>query len=221
MVDISSYLTLLLARLQEQFAGRLLYVGLQGSYLRDEATEHSDIDIMVVIDALCVSDLDIYRTIINSLPYADKSCGFICSKADLAAWNPLEIWNLLSGTQDIYRELRPLVPVYTDQDIRNYIKMSLNNLYHELCHRYIHAGSARSAAALPGAYKGAFFILQGVHYLRTAHYAATRTALLSLLSGKDHAVLSRAMAYSRGECPDFPESFQLLFTWCQETLQSI
>ncbi|MBQ9141799.1 MAG: nucleotidyltransferase domain-containing protein [Lachnospiraceae bacterium] len=32
---------------KDEFGDRLLYVGLQGSYLRGEATESSDIDIMV------------------------------------------------------------------------------------------------------------------------------------------------------------------------------
>ena len=83
MMDIQLYLTVLIAALQAQFAERLVYVGLQGSYLRGEATEQSDIDIMTVIDGLSVNDLAAYRAIIESMEYADKSCGFICSKADV------------------------------------------------------------------------------------------------------------------------------------------
>ena len=69
MVDIENYIKQLIELLTSRFGSRLLYVGLQGSYLRGEATDNSDIDIMVVIDELSVSDLDAYRTAIQSLEY--------------------------------------------------------------------------------------------------------------------------------------------------------
>ena len=56
MIDIERYLFTLIERLTVCFGSRLLYIGLQGSYLRGEATEESDIDIMAVIDGLSVSD---------------------------------------------------------------------------------------------------------------------------------------------------------------------
>ena len=52
MIDIEFYLTSAVDGLKSCFGERLLYVGLQGSYLRGEATEESDIDLMVVIDRL-------------------------------------------------------------------------------------------------------------------------------------------------------------------------
>ncbi len=58
-------------------------IGLQGSYLRNEETENSDIDIMAVIDNLSVEDLKTYQKALISVGNFDKSCGFICGKADL------------------------------------------------------------------------------------------------------------------------------------------
>ena len=221
MVNIDAYLSQLTSLLQAHFGNHLVYVGLQGSYLRGEATEQSDIDIMAVIDGLSVSDLDAYRQITQSLPHPDRSCGFICSTADLANWNPLEICHLLNSTKDICGTLRSLVPAYTDEDIRNFVKVSLNNLYHEICHRYIHAGPERSAEALPGTYKAVFFILQNLYYLRHGEFITAKAELLPLLDGKDRAVLHRALELGSGIPHDFSDSFQLLFTWCQETLVSI
>ena len=74
MVNIEKYISCLIARLKDRFGDRLLYVGLQGSYLRGEATESSDLDIMVIIDELSVSDLNAYRVIIESMEYSEKSC---------------------------------------------------------------------------------------------------------------------------------------------------
>ena len=221
MIDVESYLQQLTALLKDCYGQRLVYVGLQGSYMRGEATEDSDLDVMVVVDGLDVSDLDSYRKAINSLPHRDKSCGFICSKVDMANWNPLEIGHLLHTTRDYFGVLKELAPVYTDADVRNFVKLSVNNLYHEVCHRYLHADPEKSVQHLPGTYKGVFFILQNLYYLRSGKYIDSKQELLLLLDGKDLAVMERCLGYVRGVKFDFAESFQLLFDWCQETIRNI
>ena len=221
MVNINTYIQQLTDLLKDQFQSRLLYVGLQGSYLRREATDSSDIDIMVVIDGLSVSDLDAYRSIIESLPHADRSCGFICSKTDLENWNPLEINHVLNSTKDYFGALAQLIPSYSQQDIRNFVKMSINNLYHEICHRYVHADAENNVTSLPYTYKGVFFILQNLHFLTSGDFISTKAELLSSLEGSDHAVLKRSMELSRGMPCDFGRDFELIFSWCQETLKSL
>lgn len=221
MIDIENYLLQLIELLKDSYGHRLVYVGLQGSYLREEATDDSDMDIMVVVEELSVSDLAQYRKIIGSLPYTEKSCGFICGKEDLCNWNPLEIGHLLHSTKDYYGVLRDLVPEYTDLDVRNFVKLSVNNLYHEICHRYLHAAPEKNAAKLPGTYKSTFFILQNVYYLRTGRYVGTKKELQPLLEGRDRSVLARCMGYAQGLQYDFEESFDLLFSWCKETVRNI
>lgn len=221
MIHVENYILQLTQCLKNQYGPRLIYVGLQGSYLRGEATDSSDIDIMVVIDELSVSDLDHYRAIIQSLDHFDKSCGFICSKEDLANWNPLEIGHLLNSTKDYCGVLRELVPAYSQSDIRNFIKMSVNNLYHEICHRYIHADPAKNISKLPYSYKGVFFILQNLHYLQQGEFICSKAELLPLLDGMNHAVLTRSLELNSGAAYDFSDSFRLLFTWCQDTLKSL
>ena len=221
MVNIEHYISTLLDLLRQQFGSHLLYLGLQGSYLRNEATENSDIDIMVILDGLDPSDLATYRSVIASVDHFDKSCGFICSKEDLAKWNPLEICHLIHSTKDYYGTLQDFVPAYNEQDIRNFIKLSVGNLYHEICHRYIHADLDANKSHLPGVYKGAFFILQNLHYLTNGQFIGTKAELVQALNGKNRAVPERAMTLNSGMEFDFEDSFHLLFTWCQETLQSI
>ena len=221
MIYIDTYIAGLTASLKDQFGSRLDYIGLQGSYFRGEATAYSDIDIMVVIEDLCVADLERYRSILQSLGDFDKSCGFICSKSDLANWNPLEICHVLNSTKDYYGCLQELVPEYDESDVRNFIKLSVNNLYHEICHRYIHADPGKSIAALPGTYKSVFFILQNLYYFTHGRFVGTKTELLPLLDGKNQAVLQRSIDLNSGIGHDFSESFELLFTWCQDTLKSL
>ena len=221
MLNIESYLSSLLTLLQQNFGPRLVYVGLQGSYLRGEATENSDIDIMTVVDGLSVSDLEQYRALVSSLEEPEKSCGFICSKTDLSHWNPLEICHLLHSTRDLFGRLRPLVPSYTDQDVRSYVKLSVNNLYHELCHRFIHGERGKAIAALPSLYQIAFFLLQNLYYLEHGLFPQTKAELLPLLSGRNHSVLKCAMTFKADSAFDFHACFELLFLWCQETLTSL
>ena len=114
MIYAENYICELTEKLKDCFGNRLCYVGLQGSYLRGEATENSDIDIMVIIDGLNVADLNTYRQIIAQLPSFDKSCGFICCKADMVSWNPMEICHVLHTTKDYFGTLSELVPAFTE-----------------------------------------------------------------------------------------------------------
>ena len=221
MFHADQYISSLIKLLHPVFQERLLYVGLQGSYLRDEATEHSDIDIMVVIRDLSVADLGNYRDTISSLEGYEKSCGFICGLDELRNWNPLEICHLLHTTKDYFGKLVDLVPEYTEHDVRSYVKMSLGNLYHELCHRYIHASKEKNIAKLPDTYKSVFFILQNLHYLKRGSFVATKKELLPLLSGTNRLVLETAISLNRGTEFDFDEMFNLLFSWCKETMISV
>lgn len=221
MFKIDEYIPSLIERLKDAYQRRLLYVGLQGSYLRGEATEHSDIDIMVVIKDMSVSDLAKYRKAISSLEDYDKSCGFIYGIEELQNWNPLEICHLLHTTKDYYGTLAKLVPEYTVTDVRNFVKMSLGNLYHEICHRYIHAPKEKNVSKLPFTYRSVFFILQNLNYLNSGKFVDTKKELQEALSGKDRLVLNTAISLSEGTEFDFDEAFTLLFSWCKETILSI
>lgn len=217
-MDIQVYLNRLLGGLTHTFGDRLLYVGLQGSYLRGEATETSDIDVMIIFDEIDAPTLDTYRELLISVGDYDRSCGFVCSRADMAAWNTLEVCHLLHTTRDLYGRLADLVPAYTREDVIQYVKMSVGNLYHELCHRYIHASRERSQDCLAASCKAVFFILQNIHYLRTGRFAATKKELLEALEGEDREILSLSLRLSEGGVYDFDHAFARLLRWCQGTL---
>lgn len=221
MFEIEFYIEELLKLLKNRFGERLVYVGLQGSYLRNEQNESSDIDIMAVIDHMTVSDLDSYKEAIMRVGYYEKSCGFICGKDDLAAWNPLESCHLLHTTKDIYGTLSELLPKYTLEDEKNFIKLSIGNLYHELCHRYIHADREKNKTKLPGTYKALFFILQNMTFLEQGVFYATKAELFDRLNGQDKEVFAMLLKYQNGQEVDFDEAFSLLFSWCQNALMRL
>ena len=74
----------------------------------------------------------------------------------------------------LFRSAATIVPEYTENDVRTFVKMSLGNLYHEICHRYIHAPKEKNIAKLPYTYKSVFFILQNLHYLESGMFVGTK-----------------------------------------------
>ena len=61
MIELDAYLRELISECRSAFGGRLKYVGLQGSYLRGDANEDSDVDVMVILDGFSAEDMDLYR----------------------------------------------------------------------------------------------------------------------------------------------------------------
>ena len=218
MIEIESYMQQLLKKLRKTFGSRLLYVGLQGSYLRGEASPASDVDVMVIWDALQIEDLEQYRQIISTMPEPEKACGFLCGRAELAAWQPYEIFSLLQGTKDYYGTLRDLVPPYGRQDIVGFVKFSAGNFYHELCHRYVFADAAQNRTLFPDTCKQVFYLLQAVHYLRTGEYLATKRELLQSAHGTDREVLQLSIDLKNGADFSFEPTFALVFGWCRGIL---
>ena len=218
MFDLQAYLSSLISSCKAAYGSRLCYIGLQGSHLRVEAAENSDIDIMVVIDGFTVADMDTYRTIIESLCDFEKSCGFICGKEDLANWNPLEICQILHTTKDIVGELKSLVPDYTREDERNYVKLGINDLYHALCHRYIHAPREKSVEKLPFFDKPLFFIIQNLHYLESGDFVLKKQDLRESVCEEDRKMLDIG---SLPEGYDFDMEFSRIFEWLKNAMKRV
>lgn len=218
MFDLNEYLDKLIMECKNVFCDRLLYVGLQGSYLRGEANENSDIDIMIVLDRLSVADMDKYRDILEKIGWSEKSCGFICGREELACWNPLEVCQLRYTTKDLYGTLSDHLPDAAREDEINYVKVSLGNLYHELCHRYIHANREKNVLGFRGTCKGLFFMIQNMHYLESGEFVTTKKALKEKVTEKDRGMLMMA---EMQDDYDFEKAFPAVFEWCREAFSRI
>ena len=177
MTDIVKYTDKLISECKNIFKDRLMYVGLQGSYMRGEAEENSDLDFMVIIDRLSVRDMDEYREMLKGIGDYDKSCGFICGKEEMKRWNPLEVCQLLHTTKDLYGVLSDFLPEASFEDEVNYVNLSLGNLYHELCHRYIHSDREKNVRKFRGTCKGFFFLIQNLYFLESGDFVSTKKEL--------------------------------------------
>ncbi|MBQ7172416.1 MAG: nucleotidyltransferase domain-containing protein [Clostridia bacterium] len=212
MFDVNCYLQNLTEECKNAFGSRLLYVGLQGSYMRGEATEKSDIDVMIILENFSAADMDIYREILKKNENDEKSCGFVCGRGEITRWSPLEVCQLRHTTKDLFGELNGFLPSSSREDEINYVKLSLGNVYHELCHRYIHADREKNIAKFRGTCKSMFFLIQNLHFLESGTFAVTKRELKERVSAEDRALLEMA------ELPDdydFDTAFRTLFCWCQ------
>ena len=180
--------------------------------MRGEASENSDIDVMMILDELSVKDMDEYREILEKLGHYEKSCGFICGRDEMTRWNPLEVCQLLHTTKDVYGALADHLPKASRGDEIAYVKLSLGNLYHELCHRYIHTDRENSIRKLRGVSKGSFFLIQNIHFLESGEFIVSKKALKEAVSEADRQMLGL------GELPDgydFDRTFSSVIEWCQ------
>ena len=218
MFDLDKYLADLILNCRMAFGERLLYMGLQGSRLRGEAHENSDIDVMMILDRFSVRDMDTYREILKEIGFYERSCGFICGKDEMKRWNPLEVCQLRHTTKDLLGNLTDYLPPAAREDEINYVNLSLGNLYHELCHRYIHADRDKNAAKFRGTCKNVFYLIQNLHFLESGRFILSRKDLKKAASEEDRLVLELA------DLPDgynFDQAFTSLFAWCQRAFVRI
>lgn len=207
MVEIRSWMDTLSKQLQIVFGSRLLFVGLQGSYGRGEATENSDIDVVTVLDRVERADLDAYRAVVRELPEGDKACGFLCGAAELSRWPKYDLLAVARDTRDIYGKLAELLPPFDRADLAQAVLVGASALYHAAVHTYLYAPRETLPEFLAGAEKSVFFVLRDLYELRTGETVRTRRELRERLAGDEQALLS-----PREERPE--DALDRLLRWC-------
>lgn len=198
MIDPDKWMPEVLARLQAAFGQRLIYLGLQGSTRRGEATESSDIDLVAILDTLSVGDLDSYRAVVHSMPEGEKACGFIADRATLADWPKHELFAFRMDTRDSLGSLESLLPPVGREEIRDAARNGASGLYHLVAHSYLYAKDDEKPAILAGACKGAFFVMLVVEYLRTGTFYQRKADLLQALRGRERESWRPASASTPG-----------------------
>ena len=167
MIDISVWLKNFLQTLNKTFKDRVWFVGLQGSYGRGEATETSDIDIVVILNQLSVTDIQKYNIMLDTLPNRELICGFISGKDELLAWEPSDLFQFYYDTTPIKGSLDELLAVIDESAVNRAIKIGVCNIYHGCVHNMLHE---KSEDILRGLYKSASFVVQAIVFKQTGNY---------------------------------------------------
>ena len=184
--DVDIWLDTTIEKLQEKFSQNLLFVGLQGSFNRGEATDSSDIDLIVILENLTFEDLKRYRLIIDSLPHKEKACGFISGKNELQKWSKADRFQFYYDTKSLYGKLDDIIQAPTIDEIKQSVKTASENLYHATVHSFIHSNNY--VEDLKNLYKMTFFILQAKYFVQTNNYIPTKKQLIECLNGTEKEI---------------------------------
>ena len=188
-MDLKDWLERFIAAMEDTFGPRVVFLGIQGSRGRGEATEDSDIDVVVILDRVDLNTLQMYDKAISCLPMRDKLCGFVSGKGELVCWAPGELFQFYYDTVPLVGSLDFLLPLIHREDIRRQVHTSACGIYHMCSHNYLHA---KSRDTLKEICKMCFFLLQALHFLHTGSYVGKKGELLPQLSEGERRILMAA-----------------------------
>ena len=213
VVDIAAWMNRFLLELDASFANRIYFVGLQGSYGRGEATETSDIDIVVILDELSVSDIEIYNTMLDGLPNRELICGFLSGKKELLKWESSELFQFYYDTTPIRGCLDELLTEIDEVAINRAIKIGVCNIYHGCVHNILHE---KSEDILKKLYKSASFIVQAIVFKQTRKYVKNQSELLSIAFPNEKAIVDTVLNFKKGDVVDFSTASEMLLNWSKK-----
>ena len=213
MVDIKSWLEEFLQKLNETFKSRVWFVGLQGSYGRGEATETSDIDVVVILNELTVSDIQTYNDMLDTLPHRELICGFVSGKDEIMNWEPADLFQFYHDTTPIKGSLDELLQKIDNVAVDRAIKIGACNIYHGCVHNMLHT---KNDDILKGLYKAASFVVQAIVFKQTGDYIKHQNQLLQAALLEEKIVIETFLKYKNCETVDFNSASEILFEWSKK-----
>lgn len=216
MININLWLEQCLPLLHESFGDRIWFMGLQGSYGRGEATDQSDIDLVLILDEMSISDLQTYRNILNRLPYRELICGFVSGKMELLNWDPSDLFQFYYDTTPIIGTLDELLSFIDADAVNRAIKIGAGNIYHGAVHNFLHE---QNADILKSLYKLASFVLRAIYFQQTGKYARAIPDLLPVVEPNDQVILNHYLAIKRNDL-DLAQMSQDLVQWSGSLIRS-
>ena len=208
--DINNWMELYRKAIFEAFGGRVLFIGLQGSYARGEAKGSSDIDPVLILDRVTSQDLTLYREAASALPHSDLLCGFVSGRAEISGWVSGELFQFYYDTIPHYGSLdhlikRPGVPEAWDA-----VRSGACAIYHGCSHNMLHS---RDVVMLKSLYKSAVFIVQALYFLEHGRYIHRHRELAGLASGDEQHIVTLSLSQDEITAESLDELSSLLLSW--------
>lgn len=213
MIDINDWINRFLKVLNNTFGERVWFVGLQGSYGRGEARDTSDIDVVVILDQLSVTDIQRYNTMLDTLPDRELICGFVSGKNELLDWEPSDLFQFYHDTTPIKGSLEEVVAVVDETAVNRAIKIGACNIYHGCVHNMVHE---KSEDVLKGLYKSASFVVQAIAFKQTGKYVKHQSELRDVVLNDERVIFDTFLHLKNGGTVDFNSMSEILFSWAKK-----
>lgn len=213
MIDITNWMQSFLQTLNETFENRVWFVGLQGSYGRGEATETSDIDIVVILDELSAKDIQTYNDMLDTLSHRELICGFLSGKNDIMNWESSDLFQFCHDTTPIKGSLVEVMKIIDKSAVDRAIKIGACNIFHGCVHNMLHE---KNEDILRGLYKSASFVVQAIIFQQTGNYIKHQEELLQVVSSDERAIVENFMILKNGGMVDFSLMSEILFDWSKK-----
>ena len=213
MIAIRGWMQNFLQTLNETFADRVWFVGLQGSYGRGEATETSDIDIVVILDQLSIADIQTYQAMLDTLSNRELICGFLSGKKEIMNWESSDLFQFCHDTTPIKGSLEEVMALIDERAVNRAIKIGACNIYHGCVHNMLHE---KSEDILRGLYKSASFVVQAIAFKQTGNYISHQKELLQVVSSDERNIVETFLNLKNGGTADFDLMSETLFVWSKK-----
>lgn len=205
-------------KLLTEFGESIQFIGIQGSRARNEATENSDIDVVVIFDTLTIDKLKTYEAVVATMPDRHLLCGFVGGIDDLNAWDKADLFTFLYDTQPVYGELSVSKTAITTEHVKKFVRSTAGNIYHMALHNYLHG---KSSEIMPDLFKSARFGIQGNVFLQQGKFISKLNELLACTVGYDAKVIDRLISLKNDAQVDLDRDTELLLAWSKEILQAV
>lgn len=213
MIDITAWMEDFLQALNETFANRVWFVGLQGSYGRGEESDKSDIDVVVILNELSSADIKVYNAMLDTLSHRELICGFLSGKKEILNWEPSDLFQFCYDTTPIKGSLDEVMAIVDDSAVNRAIKIGACNIYHSCVHNMLHE---KSDDILRGLYKSASFVVQAIAFKRTAKYIKHQSELRNIVSNDERVIIDTFLDLKNGGTVDFNLMSETLFDWSKK-----
>ena len=214
-MDINLWIKLFTEKLKETFRERIWFMGLQGSYAREEATENSDIDVVVILDEITKGDISKYGRMLDEMPEREKICGFLSGKREILNWEPSDLFQFCLDTIPFIGTLEEVFSKVDEEAIDRAIKSGAGNIYHGCVHNMLHE---KSNEILKGLLKTAGFVLQASVYRKTGEYVRHLKDLILKAEEDDCEIAKTYLEMKRTGKIDFEVGSAKLFEWSKKKI---
>ena len=215
MIEIEPWLERFTRLLRETFGERIWFAGLQGSYARGEATDSSDIDMVVVLDSLTAEDIASYDAMLDSLDHRELVCGFLSGKEELLHWEPSELFQFCRDTKPLIGSLDEALAIVKPGDIERAVRTGACGIYHSCVHNML---CEKDENIIRDLYKTAAFTIRAKAFRRTGKYCRRLDELLQIADADDEEIVQAYLAMKAGDPVDFAHASERLFSWAKEKI---